>query len=390
MFTFKLNHKYDSIHIYYDNEPGLYEILTEVTQHVFDDHFILPFNRVEESLNYINSKIAASGFPFSTLQLENIQITEPKTVKANLVINNTKKRTIDGIVVKGYEKFSKSYIKHFLKIKPGTEFNLDLIKKKTALLDNLNFATQIKEPEVLFTKDSTTLYLYVRKTRSNAFDGFLGFGTNEETNNIDFNGYLNLQLNNNLNYGESLSLKYKSDENEQRNFNIKINLPYLIGTPIGTEFELNIFRKDSSFTTVDQAAKIFYQIDSKNTLFVGINGKQSNNLLDDTNNTNSISDYKSTIYSVRFNHIVRQKSNRLFPTSFLLDVEAGIGSRRFTDNSETQSSLSLNAFKIFKLNRKNSAYIRLNGSGLFSDSFLKMSYIVSEASIRLEVLKRTA
>ena len=79
--------------------------------------------------------------------------------------------------------------------------NTDLseIKNKTTLLQELQFANQIKEPEILFSKDSTILYVYIDKNRSNTFDGFLGFGTNEETSNLELNGYLNLELINNLN-----------------------------------------------------------------------------------------------------------------------------------------------------------------------------------------------
>ena len=45
--------------------------------------------------------------------------------------------------------------------------NLEQLNKKTKKLDNLIFANQTKPPEVLFTKDSTTVYLYLEKTKSN-------------------------------------------------------------------------------------------------------------------------------------------------------------------------------------------------------------------------------
>ena len=51
------------------------------------------------------------------------------------------------------------------------------LKKKTQKLNDLKFASEIKTPEVLFAKDSTNLYMYIEKAKSNSFDGFLGFGT---------------------------------------------------------------------------------------------------------------------------------------------------------------------------------------------------------------------
>ena len=56
--------------------------------------------------------------------------------------------------------------------------------------------------------------LYLEKNKSNRFEGFLGFGSEETTGDLELNGYLNLNLVNNLNYGESFILNYRSDEND--------------------------------------------------------------------------------------------------------------------------------------------------------------------------------
>ena len=368
---FSLKNKYDTIYIYYNDKIVPKSILKDVSAQIFEDYFILPFHAIETALYTINSKISDLGFPFSEIRLQNIIVKNSNTLEASLVSKElSKKRSIDKIILKGYEKFPKSYLRHYLKIKPERTFNLTEVKNKTKALNELRFAGQIKEPEVLFTKDSTILYLYLEKTKSNSFDGFLGFGTNEETNKIDFDGYLNLELNNNLNSGETFNLIYKSDENEQKTFSAKLNLPYLFNSPLGVEFGLNIFKKDSSFTTVNQKAKLFYQINPHSNLYFGINSTQSNNLLSEENAVAEIQDYNSNTYNVRFVYNKRQKS-RLFNTNFLFDIELGNGKRRFLNNSENQTSFLFNVFKIFNLNQKNSAYIRLNGSGLFSNTFLE-------------------
>src|SRR5690606_18931569 len=245
------------------------------------------------------------------------------------------------------------------------------IKKQITDLNELNFARQLKDPEVLFTKDSTTLYVFIEKVKSNNFDGFIGFGTNEETNNIEFSGYLNLELNNNLNYGESFRLVYKSDENDQKNFLVNLNLPYLFNSPIGTELELSLLKKDSSFSTVNQNAKLFYQINPKNKVFVGIRSIKSNNLLDSLYSNPNIQDYASTFYNVRYLYRKRQKENILFNTKTLLDVQFETGNRTFEKQDTKQQQLALDAYHIFNLNQKNNIYIRGTGFGLFSDTYFE-------------------
>ena len=129
--------------------------------------------------------------------------------------------------------------------------NSVLIEKNNAL-NSLGFVNSTKPPEILFKKDSTTVYLYLTKQKNNNFDGILGFSTGEENQGLTLNGYLNLELNNNLNYGEQFLLNYKADGNDQQKLRVKLTLPYLFKSPFGIETELNIFRRDSTFLTSNQ------------------------------------------------------------------------------------------------------------------------------------------
>ena len=366
---FSLNKKYYTIYIYYNNKLLLKEILEPVSNEITPEYFITTISKTEDVLNYLNTKLIEDGQPFASLKLKNLKKKDENNIKAELIITNDKKRSVDNIIVKGYKNFPRSYIKHFLKIKAKDDFNLNYIKEKTEALNSLPFANQTKPPEVLFTKDSTSLYLYLEKTKSNNFDGFLGFGTNETNNNIEFDGYLNLNLINNLNYGESFNLVYKSDENEQKTFEANFNLPYMFGSAIGTELALNIFKKDSTFTTVSQSASLFYQINPKQKIAINIDGIQSNNLLDD-NLSQTIQDYNSVFYGLGYEFTKRQQYSILFPINFVFNLKVGFGSREFDNTTEKQTLFNLNTFKIFNLNTKNSVYLKLNGAGLTSDIFL--------------------
>ena len=366
---YHLNQRFKMIRIYFDNSINR-NVLKLVPVDIHKNHFDIDIITLEKTLNLLNTELSNQGDPFSTLQLSNIKRSEANVLYANLIVSGQmQQRTIDSIIIKGYEKFPKSFVKRYLKIKPKQSFNLKSIKDKMAELDNLVFASQIKDPEVLFTRDSTLLYIYLEKQQSNAFDGFLGFGTNEESGKIEFNGYLNLNLTNNLNYGESLKLLYKSDENEQKTFDVNARLPFLFSSPLGVELGLNIFRKDSSFVTVNQTVKLEYQINSKNLISSGINAITSTDLLD--SNINFVNDYKSTFYTLYYVHTKRQRYDLLFPVNFQFDFEMGFGSRTIENSSVTQSKFYINTFKIFKLNEKNSFFIRLNGAVLNSTDFLE-------------------
>lgn len=369
-FGLKLNLKQQFYTIYIYNYKNYFktEELTGISTDVTTEYFTIPIPRLESTLDHLNSSIVNRGSPFATLQLKNIEKLNNNNLKAELTPTIDKKRTIDKIIVKGYEKFPKSYLKHFLKIKKDAVFNIEDLKTKTANLQSIPFASEIKPPEVLFSKDSTNVYLYLEKTKSNSFDGFLGFGTNEETNKLEFDGYLNLVLVNNLNYGESLRLNYKSDEIDQKTFNINLNLPYLFKSPIGTELELTIFKKDSTFTTAKQSGNLYYQVNPHQKIFAGIQSIQSNNLLSD--DSNSLKDYSSTFYNARYEYLKNDLKNKIFPLNFALTLGFGYGSRKQENKKTTQTLGNLHLEKVFTLNKKNSFYTRVNGSILFSDDFL--------------------
>ncbi|GAA4948747.1 membrane protein [Algibacter agarivorans] len=366
-----LKKKFNTIYIYYNKKDVDASVLNFISKHVSDNYFELECSEIENALKYINSKISEKGLPFSKLRLTDIKIKDLLNLEAHLIVDSSEqKRIINDIVIKGYEKFPRSYLKHFLKIKPSQVFDLNKIQNKTEQLNSLNFAKEIKSPEVLFSKDSTRLYIYLEKAKSNSFDGFLGFGTNDETNKLEFDGYLNLNLTNNLNFGESFRLLYKSDENDQKTFEVDASLPYLFKSPIGVDLLLRIFKRDSSFTTVNQSAKLYYQINAKHKIYAGIVSTESNNLLKE-NSTTSIADYKTQYYTLAYQYLKPQSYNVLFPIKSKVYLETAFGDRKSSNTLEKQSQLTIDALKIFNLNKKNSIYLRLNGSNLISDTYFE-------------------
>lgn len=364
-----LKQKFHTIYIYYSKDDVNTGLLNSISEDITDDYFSIDIPAIEKSLNFLNSEIANSGNPFSKLKLSNIKKKDSLSLRADLTVSTDKtKRTIDDIKVVGYKKFPKSFLKHYLKLKTSQTFDLSEIEKKTEQLNNLRFANQVKPPEVLFQEDSTSLYIYVEKAKSNTFDGFLGFGTNDETNKLEFDGFLNLRLVNNLNYGETFSLLYKSDEIDQDTFDARLELPYLFNSPIGVDLNLRIFKKDSSFTTVDQKARINYQINALHKVSAGISSVASSNLRSNASII-ALQDYNSSYFTVSYQFFKPQFYDVLFPVKSTFYLETNFGNRTSQNIKTQQSLISLKAFNSFNLNKKNSIYINADASNLTSKNY---------------------
>ncbi|UAB79918.1 hypothetical protein INR76_07160 [Marixanthomonas sp. SCSIO 43207] len=366
--TYFLGKKLKYIKVYYDTSVFNKDEIERIATNVTDTYFILPFETAEISLQKLNTLKTEKGNAFASLRLADLQ-TEGSFLSAYLETNIGKKRTLDSIVVKGYEKFPKSFLKYYAGVKTGKAFSKEKLKKQNTSINTLGFAKTIKAPEVLFRKETTTAYFYIEKQNNNLFDGILGFATDEETQQLQFNGYINLELNNNLNFGEQLLLNYKADGSDQQNFRVKATLPYLFKTPFGISGELKIFKRDSTFVTTEQQARVNYQINPVSSAYAGYKGYESSNLLDNIVTGSSVEDYNSTFFTAGASFL-KLEDDVLFPVKTEFTVDTEIGSRERETITDDQFKLIVTASTIFNLNYNNSIFIRNNTNVLFSESYL--------------------
>jgi len=378
-----LNFRYEKITINYNNKqistPELSNILNNNSE-INTKDFTTQTNQLENNLNNIIKHLSNKGKIFSNIQLKNIKINS-NHVSADLLMEISETNYITDIKIKGYKKFPKKFIKHYLRIKRQKELNLKDLEEKSEGTNNLLFANEIKKPEILFTKDSTIIYLYIKKQKSNSFEGFLGFSTNEQSSKLELNGNINLQLINNLNSGEELHLKYQSTENEQKHTNIKLKLPYLFNSPFNLEGELDIFKKDSSFTNNTQAINTKYTISRNINTGLGLEFNSSNSLI--KNSTNS-EDFKRKGYTFSFNHQKTNTNNNLFPLKTKTSLKLSLATRKTETTKTPQQDIFISSEYIFKLNKKNSFFLKSENYYLFSKTTLEneLHYIGGINSIR--------
>jgi outer membrane protein assembly factor BamA len=366
---YHLGPKYKSIKVFYLEKDFSKKELLQVSKKVTESYFILPFNTIEPSITKLNALKTENGNAFARIKLENITKKKNKPLSANIIVLKGFSRIIDSIILKGYEKFSKSHIKYYAGIKKGKKFNKSKLIEKSDILNSLGFVSVTKSPEILFKKDSTIVYLYLKKEKNNLFDGILGFSTDDESQDLIFNGYLNLELNNNLNFGEQFLLNYKADGNDQQNFRAKLTLPYLFRTPFGVTTELKIFKRDSTFSTSDQLIKVRYQINPTSKTYLGYKGYESSNLRRDNSINIAVDDYTSKFLLAGLSY-TKTQNNILFPIKSNIHLDTEIGSKKTENTNESQIRASLLMQHIFNLNYRNSIYLKNDTEILNSDNYL--------------------
>ncbi|MFO7744700.1 MAG: ShlB/FhaC/HecB family hemolysin secretion/activation protein [Psychroflexus sp.] len=359
----ELNQKIDSIHINIrDADLKLFPKKSIVN----DKTIAIPYFKIDKTLNYAVHQLKESGSAFGKVTLINIR-KKGKSLEAELKVDTGQKRTIDKINIKGYSMLSETYVSRYSNLKIGNTFIESEIQKKTEQLNNIPFINVKKPTEVLFKKDSTELFIYIDKVKSNSFDGFLGFSTNEE-NNFQLNGYLNMVLLNNLNFGERLGIIYKNNGSGQQIFEGNIKMPFVLKSPLSLGASVRIFRRDSLFTNNTQNIDLSYQINERLNFKGGLDFTNSTNIqIEEINSLDDIADFKSTFYGVGLEYL-KMNSRRGFNEDTFINIEASLGKREAEIDSD-QYKLSIEGQHQISVNYRNKIYINLNSQFLISDSY---------------------
>jgi len=216
-----------------------------------------------------------SGYPFASVTLDSVQIQKQK-VSANLAIKKGPFIVIDSIKVIGTSKISPKYVYNYLQIKPGDPYNESLLKNIPTRISELPFLKQGKPAEVLFAQDGTTLILALDKTKANDFNGIIGFQPDPETNDLVITGDINLKLISPLGKGERFALRWRRLQTQTQDIQIAFTFPYLFNTPLGIDGAFQIYRRDTTFSTISVKGGLQYALKAGDFIELNIQNEQSN------------------------------------------------------------------------------------------------------------------
>ena len=368
-----LNNKIKFIHIYIGINHELKEIITSDKN---KDTLSIPYTETESFLNTTLQKLEQNGFAFAKLKLVNIK-RKNSSLYAVLQFESGQQRQLNEIIVKFDESnkknsFPEGHLKQMNRKYKKSTFNQDVVRKIQNDFEKFGFVNQIKTPEILFTKDTTKVYVYLEKRKPNTFDGFIGIANNEN-DKLTLNGYLDLSLENTIKAGEQFSLYWKSDGNDQKTFKASIDLPYIFKSPMGLKAQIQIFKQDSIFQNTKTSIDLGYFIDYKTRIYLGYQATESSDIQNTNNST--ISDYTNSFLTTNLEYTKLDYKNTTFPKKTNIYIQMGLGSRETTTIAETantnkQTFININAMHNFYLNPKNCININYQNYFLKSDTYI--------------------
>lgn len=360
-----------SINIYVRENSILNNLITFTNK----DSLIIRYIDAENFLSQTLKKAEQKGYALTKIYLNNIQ-KRNNILYAELVFNSDTIRKINKIVAKysqenKKEELSKGHLKQINKKYKNQIFNKSTIQEIHTDFEKFRFVSQIKYPEILLLKDSTKVYVYLEKRKSNNFDGYIGFNTNKD-NKVIFNGYLDLTIENTLKAGEQFSLYWKSDGNDQKTFKTNLDIPYIFNSNIGVKAQINIFKQDSVFQNTKTEIDLGYLINYNTRIYLGYQSTESSDI-QNTNNS-SIQDYQNSFLTLNLTYSKYDYEIPLFPDKSKIAITTAFGKR--TNNtflipeSNNQYYIDINASHTIEINKKNYFNIHTQNFYLKSNNYL--------------------
>ena len=142
---FSLGKSTKRIRIFYNDSLVSKKDIFRFTGKVTDTYIDIAIEETPKLLTQLVQLFEEQGRSFTTIKLKNILFRQDH-LEATLNINTSRPRTIDKIIVRGYENFPRTFLNHFFKLDKTTLFSTNKVDRLSEKLKAFAFCIRIKTP----------------------------------------------------------------------------------------------------------------------------------------------------------------------------------------------------------------------------------------------------
>ncbi len=310
------------------------------------------FSELSRFMEKIITYYENNGYPFALAKLDSLQFNDAN-LKANLRIEKNIFIKLDSVVTEGSGKVSQRFLLRYLGIKNGMPYNLQVFSSVSKKTKQLPFVTETKAPIMQITDKQNKLYLFLDKKNASQFDGIVGILPGDNGKTI-FTGDLKIKLVNSiLKTGETFDINWRRLQTQTQDLKASVIYPYIGGLPIGADYNIKIYKKDTSFLDVNNALGLNYYFNGLN--YIKVFYKQRNANLISTSGLSTITilpeyaDVNTKAYGVGF--FIEKLDYKFNPKKGLsINLQGSVGNREIRKNPKVNDAAYTN------LNLKTSQY----------------------------------
>lgn len=319
-----------------------------------------------------------NGFPFATLQLDSLHWERDRKGKPLADIYWRLEAgpyiVLDSLHVKSLQPLPYRYIRSYLEFKPGKPYNEAQMNRAASRLRELPFLTVKQSPEVRFTPGEASLFVFAERRKANFFNGIAGVRPDEATQKVNLTGDVEMKLVNAFNRGEELWLNWRKLQAQTQDLSANVMLPYLFRTPLGIDSRVKIYKRDTTFTSLQLSTGLTILFSGTNRMRLFIEKNRSNQLTTFVT-ANSLANVNNTLYGMGAQ--AERLDYRWNPRKgFSCSAEIATGFRNIsstaandaTNNKRGITRLEGFAEYYFPIRKKQCIMTGIKGASLFAES----------------------
>lgn len=221
------------------------------------------FSELSRFMEKIITYYENNGYPFASANLDSLQIDNSK-IQAKLSIEKHVFIKLDSLITEGTGKVSQKFLLRYLGVKNGMPYNSEVFSGVSKKIKQLPFVTEKKPPIIQLTDKQNKLFLFLEKKNASQFDGIVGILPGENGKTI-FTGDLKIKLVNSiLKTGETFDINWRRLQTQTQDLKATVIYPYIAGLPVGADYNIKIYKKDSTFLDVNNALGLNYYFSGLN------------------------------------------------------------------------------------------------------------------------------
>lgn len=232
-----------------------------ITKLGYNEHFFskrpFKYNELAQLMEKLISYYENNGYPFALAKLDSIQI-DSQQISAQLVIEKNIFIQLDSLIIEGNAAINEKFLTRYLNIKNGMPYNEASFQSISKKINQLPFLFETKPAILKLTNKQNKLFLFLDKKNASQFDGIVGILPDEKGKTI-FTGDVKIKLVNAvLKNGETFDINWRRLQTETQDLKARVIYPYLFGLPIGVDYNIKLYKKDTTFIDVGNTLAFNY------------------------------------------------------------------------------------------------------------------------------------
>ncbi len=233
------------------------------------------YNELSRFMEKIIIHYENNGYPFTTAKLDSLEFTS-ESVKAKLVVEKNVFVKLDSLITQGTANVKQKFLLRYLGIKNGMPYNEEAFVGVSRKVKQLPFVTEKSPPVLRLTDKQNKLYLFLDKKNASQFDGIVGILPSDKGKTV-FTGDVKIKLVSTIfKSGETFDINWRRLQTETQDLKAQIIYPYILGLPVGADYNIKIYKKDSAFIDINNAFGLHYYFNGLNYLKVFYKQRNAN------------------------------------------------------------------------------------------------------------------